>query len=161
MKATVLRTVLLCLALLALPAAAKDFSFQDIQGNTLRLTDYRGKWVLVNFWATWCPPCQQETPDLIALHNAHKDSDLVVIGVALDSKRPAVANFIAKYGITYPIVIGSYTMAEYEVSAVEALPTSFLYDPAGKLVSYQEGAISREEIETYLLLKKKNNTPAQ
>jgi thiol-disulfide isomerase/thioredoxin len=149
--------LLLCLSLLAATAGAKEFSFKDTQGNTLRLADYRGKWVLVNFWATWCPPCQQETPDLVALHNAHKNSDLVVIGVALDSTRPAVAAFMTKYAISYPIVIGSYTMAEYEVGNVEALPTSYLYDPSGKQVSFQEGMVTREEIETYLALKKKNS----
>jgi peroxiredoxin len=153
--------LLLCLSLLAVTASAKDFSFKDTQGNTQRLVDYRGKWVLVNFWATWCPPCQQETPDLVALHNAHKNSDLVVIGVALDSKRPAVAEFVAKHAISYPIVIGSYTMAEYEVGPVEALPTSYLYDPTGKLVSFQEGMVTRDEIETYLLLKKKNAPQVQ
>jgi thiol-disulfide isomerase/thioredoxin len=147
--------LLLSLALFAVTATAQDFVFKDTQGNQQRLVDYRGKWVLVNFWATWCPPCEQETPDLIALHNAHKNSDLVVIGVALDSTRQAVAAFVAKHGIPYPIVVGSYTLAEAQVGAVEALPTSYLYDPTGKLVSYQEGMVTRAEVETYLFLKNK------
>jgi peroxiredoxin len=147
---------LMCLSLLAVAATAKEFSLKDTQGNTQRLADYRGKWVLVNFWATWCPPCEQETPDLVALHNAHKGSDLVVVGVALDSTRPAVAEFAAKHKISYPLVIGSYTMAEAEVGPVTALPTSYLYDPTGKLVSFQEGMVTRSEVETYLFLKNKN-----
>ena len=153
--------LLLSLVLFAVTATAQDFVFKDTQGNQQRLVDYRGKWVLVNFWATWCPPCEQETPDLIALHNAHKNSDLVVIGVALDSTRPAVAAFASKHGITYPIVIGSYTMAEAQVGVVEALPTSYLYDPTGKLVSYQEGMITRAEVETYLFLKNKKSQEAK
>jgi peroxiredoxin len=156
------RTLLLaCLALITVTASAKEFAFKDTQGNSLHLADYRGKWVLVNFWATWCPPCRQETPDLVALHNAHKATDLVVIGVALDSKRPAVAEFATKYAISYPIVIGSYTLAENEVGTVEALPTSYLYDPTGKLVSFQEGMVTRDEIETYLALKNKKGNESK
>jgi thiol-disulfide isomerase/thioredoxin len=148
--------LLLCLSLFAGSAIALEFTFKDTQGKFLRLADYRGKWVLVNFWATWCPPCEQETPDLVALHNAHKNTDIVVIGVALDSTRPSVADFVAKYKISYPIVIGSYTLAEAQVGPVNALPTSYLYDPTGKLVSFQEGMVTGKEIETYIFLKNKS-----
>ena len=147
--------LLVCLSLCAAVATAQEFAFKDMQGNMQRLADYRGKWVLVNFWATWCPPCEEETPDLVALHNAHKSSDLVVIGVALDSSRASINAFAAKHHISYPLAIGSYTMAETQVGAVEALPTSYLYDPTGKLVSYQEGMVTRADIETYLFLKNK------
>ena len=148
--------LLACLALCSVAAMAHDFTFKDTQGKMQRLVDYRGKWVLVNFWATWCPPCQEETPDLVELYNAHKDTDLVVIGVALDSTRAAVAEFTAKYAIPYPIVYSSYTTAETEVGAVEALPTSYLYNPAGKLEIFQEGALTRADVEAYLFLKNKH-----
>lgn len=146
---------LLCACWLATPLLAQDFNFTDTQGKIQRLTDYRGKWVLVNFWATWCPPCQQETPDLVAMHNAHGEFKVAVIGVALDSTRPAVAQFASQFKINYPLVIGSYTMAELQVGTVDVLPTSYLYDPSGKLVSYQEGAVTRAEIEKYISLKTK------
>lgn len=152
--------LLLILALFAVTATAKEFSFKDTQGNPQRLADYRGKWVLVNFWATWCPPCEQETPDLVKLHNAHRSSDLVVIGVALDSTRPAVEAFASKHAISYPLVIGSYTKAEAEVGPVSALPTSYLYDPTGKLVSFQEGMVTISDVETYLFLKNKKQKEA-
>ena len=133
----------------ALVADAQPFVFKDMQGNTLRLSDYRGKWVLVNFWATWCPPCLEEVPDLVALHEARKDKDLVVIGVALDSTEKSVKAFVAKRNVTYPIVLGDYDMAE-QVGQVEVLPTSYLYNQQGELVSYQEGLLSRESVESYI-----------
>lgn len=135
-------------------AAAQGFVFKDMQGQAQRLSDYRGKWVLVNFWATWCPPCLEEVPDLVALHEAHKKTDLVVIGVALDSTGESVVDFVAKRRVSYPVVLGDYELAE-QVGEVNALPTSYLFDPTGKLVSYQEGMVTRESVESYIKSKNK------
>jgi len=135
-------------------AAAQGFVFKDMQGQAQRLSDYRGKWVLVNFWATWCPPCLEEIPDLVALHEAHKKTDLVVIGVALDSTGESVVDFVAKKHVSYPVVLGDYELAE-QVGEVNALPTSYLFDPTGKLVSYQEGMVTRESVESYIKSKNK------
>jgi len=148
----ILLAVLLLLA--AGGAAAQGFVFKDMQGQAQRLSDYRGKWVLVNFWATWCPPCLQEIPDLVALHEAHKKTDLVVIGVALDSTGESVVDFVAKKHVSYPVVLGDYELAE-QVGEVNALPTSYLFDPTGKLVSYQEGMVTRESVESYIKSKNK------
>jgi thiol-disulfide isomerase/thioredoxin len=134
--------------------SAQSFVFKDLQGHEQRLQDYRGKWVLVNFWATWCPPCLEEIPDLAELHEAHKNKDLVVIGVALDSTRESVKEFIAKKHVNYPMVFGDYEMAA-QVGEVEALPTSYLYDPTGKLVSYQQGMVSKSSVESYIKSKSK------
>lgn len=137
------------LLLFPLSVFAADFSLQDMQGKTHRLADYRGKWVLVNFWATWCPPCIAEVPELVALHNAHKDRDLVVIGVALDSSRSSVVEFATRKNISYPIVLGNHKLAA-QIGEVEVLPTSYLYAPNGELVSYQAGDVTRESVETYI-----------
>jgi len=151
--------LLVCLSLCSMAAMAQDFTLKDMQGKQQRLVDYRGKWVLVNFWATWCVPCQEETPDLVKLYKTHKDTDLVVIGVALDSTKEAITEFVAKYAIPYPIVYGSYTMAGTEIGTVKALPSTYLYDPKGEAVIFQEGAVSLEDVETYLALKNKHPEP--
>jgi peroxiredoxin len=134
-------------------AGAAGFTLQDMSGKTHRLADYRGKWVLVNFWATWCPPCLAEIPELVSLHDAHKDKDLVVIGVALDSTRASVSEFAAKSNISYPLVLGDRKMAA-QIGAVEVLPTSYLYAPSGELVSYQAGEVTRAGVESYIREKR-------
>ena len=146
---------LLCAAILLISvtaASAESFVFKDMKVQEQRLQDYRGKWVLVNFWATWCPPCLEEIPDLIALYEAHRNKDLAVIGVALDSTKDSVVEFVAKKKVSYPIVLGDYDLAS-QVGDVEALPTSYLYDPAGKLVSYQQGKVTRASVESYIRSK--------
>ena len=141
------------LLLCASAASAQSFVFKDMEGKQQRLQDYRGKWVLVNFWATWCPPCLEEIPELMALHEAHNKTDLVVIGVALDSTAKSVKDFVAKRHISYPIVVGDYDLAA-QVGEVEVLPTSYLFNPQGELVSYQEGVVTRNSVETYIKNKK-------
>jgi peroxiredoxin len=142
------------MALASFGTVAQEFTFSDMQGGEHRLSGYRGKWVVVNFWATWCPPCLSEMPDLVSLHNAHKDKDLVVIGVAMDSTRASVTEFVEKLGVTYPIVFGNYKVAE-QIGNIQALPTTFLFDPTGKAVGRQEGAITRDGVEEFMRAKRK------
>jgi len=150
MTRAVYRIALLLLLALSLPGYAAGFALEDTQGKVHRLVDYRGKWVLVNFWATWCPPCLREIPELASLHSAHKDKDLVVIGIALQSGSPEkVAGFAKKHGINYPVILGDFKMAK-QIGEVDALPASFLYNPEGEQVSHQRGEVTREIIETYI-----------
>lgn len=148
-----LRSLLVaCLLLLTLNVAANEFAFRDMQGKEQRLSDYKGKWVLLNFWATWCPPCLEEIPDLVEMHNARKATDFAVIGIVMSSSKDSVVSFAKQLEISYPIVFGDDRIAA-QVGRIDALPTSYLYDPTGKLVSYQAGMITREAIETYIRSK--------
>ncbi len=145
------------LLMYGLSALAGDFVLQDTQGQSQRLADYRGKWVLVNFWATWCPPCLAEAPELVALHNAHRDKDLVVIGISMDSTPESVADFAKRKKISYPLVLGSEKIAQ-QIGEVEVLPTSFLFDPDGHLVSTQAGELTRESVENFLRRHKRSTS---
>ena len=140
-----------CLLTAALNTAAAEFTLTDTKGHVHHLSDYKGKWVLVNFWATWCPPCLEEIPDLISLYNAHKDKDLMIIGLSLDAAaaKKSVLNFIKKQAISYPIVLGDYNMAA-KIGEVEGLPTTYIFDPSGKLVARQAGVITRSDVEKYI-----------
>lgn len=126
------------------------FDFIDTQGNHQRLSDYKGKWVLVNFWATWCPPCRAEIPDLIALNKQYSKTKLVIIGIAMEYNDPKeVKSFARNMQINYPIVMGSDDLAQ-QVGQVEGLPTTYLYNPEGKIVAYQIGALTQQTIESYI-----------
>jgi thiol-disulfide isomerase/thioredoxin len=135
------------LALLASPAWAESFSVKDMSGKTQALGDYKGKWVLVNYWATWCPPCLEEIPDLIALHDKHKNKDLAVIGIAVDYKnRKEIADFTNDMLMSYPIVLGDDKVMQ-QFGAADVLPTTFMYNPQGKLVKVHHGLITRQLVE--------------
>jgi thiol-disulfide isomerase/thioredoxin len=138
--------------LLALPASwaqAADFRVTDTNGKTHMLSGYKGKWVLVNYWATWCPPCLEEIPDLIALHE-NKNNNLVVIGVAMDYRNAKqVTDFAEGLLVEYPIVLGSPQVVR-QIGPVQGLPTTYLYNPEGKMVAQQVGLITRAAVEQYL-----------
>ncbi len=141
--------ILLAIMLAITSMKAIAFNLTDSQGKLHRLADYRGKWVLVNFWATWCPPCLEEIPDLIALHE-DKKNNLVVIGVALDYQdRRQVMQFAEQMMISYPIVLGNYHLAA-QIGPIRGLPTSYLYNPQGKLVAQRLGPLTREDVERFI-----------
>ena len=142
-------TLLLCLLpLLSSAAQAQGFSFKDTAGKIHSLTDYRGKWVLVNFWATWCPPCLEEIPDLVSLYESRKD--VMVIGIVMDYRDPkTVLKFVDSLAISYPIVFGNKSIAA-QVGPVSMLPTTYLFNPAGRPAAYKVGIISRESLEDFM-----------
>jgi thiol-disulfide isomerase/thioredoxin len=137
------------LALMALGAQAADFKVTDTQGKTHTLSGYKGKWVLVNYWATWCPPCQEEIPDLIALYE-NKKNNLVVIGIAMDYNDPKqVTAFADSMLMSYPIVLGNAKVAG-QIGPVQGLPTTYLFNPEGKMVAQQVGAITQAVVESFI-----------
>ncbi len=138
----------LLLAFAALSAAAADFKLTDSNGKAHRLGDYRGRWVIVNFWATWCPPCLEEIPDLVAITESHKD--VQVFGVAMEFQDSnQVLQFAEGMFVNYPIVLGDRKIVD-QVGEVVGLPTTFVYDPQGKLAIRHVGKITRKQIERLL-----------
>jgi peroxiredoxin len=113
--------------------ASADFTLSDIQGNSWTLSSLKGKVVLVNFWATWCPPCRKEMPDLNAFYARFKDQGLVILAIS-DEDMATVKPFIDKAGYTYPILLdpGRKVNTLYQV---DGIPKSFVYDREGKLVA--------------------------
>jgi thiol-disulfide isomerase/thioredoxin len=137
-------------------AQAADFRVTDTDGKTHTLSGYKGKWVLVNYWATWCPPCLEEIPDLIALHE-NKKNNLVVIGVAMDYRNAKqVTDFAEGMMVNYPIVLGTPEVAS-QIGPVQGLPTTYLFDPNGKIVAQQVGLITREAVEGFIAKPARRN----
>lgn len=122
---------------------APDFQLADVNGNTYTLSDFRGKKVFVNFWATWCPPCRAEMPHMQQVYEEH-DGDVVVLGVNLtltETDPEAVEPFIVDFELTFPIVLdyGGDVMTTYQVIAY---PTTFAVDSRGIIREIYRGAIS-------------------
>ena len=126
---------------------APDFALKDADGKTVRLTDYRGKVVLLDFWATWCPPCKLEIPWLIDIERKNKDRGFAVLGVSMDDEGwEVVKPFMKEVGMNYRVVIGNDATAEM-YGNVESLPETFLIDRAGKIAAIHIGLASRKEFE--------------
>ena len=146
-KLTLIMLLLLSPALWAKPV---DLELTDLDGKQFKLSDYRGKWVVLNYWATWCPPCLEEIPELVHFHENHKESDAVVIGIDVELLPPEqLRDFVEDNFITYPIV----PLLPNEVQAfenVENFPTTYLIDPEGTLVERHVGAVTAEAIEHYI-----------
>ena len=150
----ILRILVAVSLLFSLNATASDFTLKDTLGHVHHLSDYRGKWVLVNFWATWCAPCLEELPTLSALYNAHKGTDLVVIGVAMEyPSTQVVMDFLKEHSLPYPIVLGDHKISK-QIGPIEALPTSYLFDQTGTLASSQFGSVTKESVEKFISSRK-------
>jgi thiol-disulfide isomerase/thioredoxin len=148
------RVIILTLLLLLSPVAATAqgakapaLVLRDLRRRTLRVGDYKGKIVLLNFWATWCPPCRAEMPDLVKWQRQYRSGGLQVIGITYPpARRAAVRNFTRRIGINYPVVFGAKeTKALFDSG--EALPLSVIIDREGNVRDVIRGIILPEEFE--------------
>jgi peroxiredoxin len=127
--------------------AAPDFELKDADGKTVRLSDYKGKIVLLDFWATWCGPCKIEIPWFIQFERIYKDKGFSVIGVAMDEEGWTVVKpFIAEMAINYRVLQGNDGTAQL-YGGVEALPTTFLIDREGRIAATHVGLNGKDDFE--------------
>ena len=126
---------------------APEFALKDSNGKTVRLEDYRGKVVLLDFFATWCGPCKIEIPWFMEMERKNKDRGFAVLGVSMDDEGwDIVKPFLAELGVNYRVVIGNDSTAQL-YGGVDALPTTFLIDRNGKIASVHIGLASRKDFE--------------
>jgi peroxiredoxin len=135
---------------------APDFSLESLDGKTVRLSDLRGKAVLLNFWATWCGPCKIEMPWFVELQNQYASQGFQIIGVAMDeASKEDIGKFAKDMGVNYPILIGKEAVGE-QYGGVPALPETFVIGRDGKIVDKILGLRGKAEIEDSI--KKALNT---
>ncbi len=127
---------------------APAWELKDLDGKTVKMADYKGKVVILDFWATWCPPCKKEIPGFINLQKKYGDKGLVVVGVSLDEGGPAVVKpFAQKMGINYPLVMGDQKTAA-AFGGIEAIPTTFVIDRDGNVVTGHQGYADEATFES-------------
>jgi len=151
--------------MLSLPAGAGepvDFSLPDLDGQPRTLSEFRGKWVVINYWATWCPPCLEEIPDLVDFHERHHDRDAVVIGINYeDIPAPQLRAFSEEYFINYPILRAEDMRPAHERLSVGGLPTTYIISPEGEPVARQVGGVTDEVLEDYIKQKQAERASAR
>jgi peroxiredoxin len=126
---------------------APDFTLQSLDGKNMRLSDFRGQAVLLNFWATWCAPCKIEMPWFVELQKQYGPQGFQIVGVAMDdASSKDIADFAKEMGVNYPILVGKEAVGD-SYGGVQFLPENFYIDRNGKLTARAFGLKSRSEIE--------------
>ena len=137
---------------------APAFSLEDLAGKKVSLADYKGKAVLINFWATWCGPCKIETPWLVDLRNQYAGQGFEILGITTDDidrtdakmlgeEKKEISDFVQKMHMPYPVLIQGDTISK-PYGGLDAMPTSFFVDRTGKIVAATMGISSKDDIET-------------
>ncbi len=129
---------------------APDFTLTDLSGKTIKLSDYRGKVLFLNFWATWCPPCRAEIPDFIEAYSQESANGLEILGISLDTRgKEVVRAFVEKYEINYPVVLESRQKTDKIVNDYqpgEYIPATIIIDKSGRIRHKEVGAIDKETL---------------
>lgn len=126
---------------------APDFTLKDADGATVRLSDYRGKVVLLNFWATWCGPCKVEIPWFIEFEKTYKDQGFAVLGVSMDEDGwKVVKPYIEQHKLNYPVLLGDEEVSK-TYGGIDTLPTTLLIDREGRMASLHLGLDTRDEYQ--------------
>ncbi|MCW8889512.1 MAG: TlpA family protein disulfide reductase [Sedimenticola sp.] len=131
-------------------ADANDAVLYDLSGAERTFDEFRGKWLLVNYWATWCVPCLEEIPELNKFHAKHFETDAVVVGINMEGfDVDVMRDFLRDQGVVYPVWITA--PSDYTAFGVlPGIPTSYLISPKGEVVAKQVGVISAEMIERFI-----------
>lgn len=143
---------LLFIAVVNLFVVASDYhssinsSAYDAQGKLIKIDDYRGKWIVVNYWASWCPHCQDEIPQLNAFYHAHHNKDAVVLAIDVDqTDNKNLPQIIKQLNIDYPIL--DFPGPDIGVNQIQGVPSSFLINPKGQLVKAVFGELTEKDLE--------------
>lgn len=127
-----------------------DFKTELLNGQTFHLSEQRGKVVLLNIWATWCPPCKEETPALVDLYEKYRDRGVEFLGISIDEQGKSVVKpFVEKYDVSYPITIDDGSIME-KYGPMMGVPTTYIIDQEGNLRYFATGAITKAELEPRL-----------
>ncbi|MEO1956976.1 MAG: TlpA disulfide reductase family protein [Methylophilaceae bacterium] len=142
--------LLLLFFICSMAHAADELVLKDMSGAEHRLSQYAGKWVIINYWATWCPPCLEEIPEFVALYDERKNKDVMVIGVVFDySSIKTVSDYVDDMLISYSIVLGNDNIVK-QIGSADVLPTTYFFNPKGVLVKVKRGLVSRQYLEAVM-----------
>ncbi len=134
---------------------APDFSLTTIEGKAVTMSDFKGKGIILNFWATWCPPCRAEIPDMIELQTEYEKKNFTFIGVAVGDKAENVKAYAKKEGINYPLAMGTPEITrdygQFIDGGIRGIPTSFIINAKGEVLGHFVGARSKEIFEEAIL----------
>ena len=126
-----------------------DFELEDLNGNKVALSDYKGKKVYLNFWATWCPPCKAEMPDMEKLYQETKDTGLIMLAVNVGEDKKTVQDFITSSGYNFPVLL-DVTGEVSQLYQVTGIPTSYFIDTEGYLDDGATGSVSLEAMKEFV-----------
>ena len=131
---------------------APDFELASLEDDTLKLSDFAGKPVILNFWASWCGPCRLEMPEMIRVYEAHQAHDLVVLAInmSFQDDYDSVLDFVTEFGVPFPVLLDNVGTTTTEIYSVLGVPTTFFVKPDGTILQEYIGAMSGEQLDKYV-----------